>query len=245
MAVITIDIISDAICPWCFIGYRDLQKAISLYQKTYPGGSKDEFQLLWKPYFIDQKPPKESILIQDRMLRKMGPRMTEGAQARLKRVGAAMGISFKFGGYMGSSRLAHVLLHITGAEKGFLMQGKVSEILFQYQFEREEDISCIDTLVRAAVEVGLEEEEVKGWLAGEGNGVRAIIEEQGKKAREEGVQGVPHYIIGGNYHIDGAVDVAEFFEKVVEVKEGGSGGELLITGVTCSLSRDGVKIDAC
>ncbi|EER41772.1 conserved hypothetical protein [Histoplasma capsulatum H143] len=79
MAVIKIDIISDAICPWCFIGYRDLQKAISLYQKTYPGGSKDEFQLSWKPYFIDQEPPSESIIIHDRMLRKMGPKMTEAA----------------------------------------------------------------------------------------------------------------------------------------------------------------------
>ncbi|EQL35192.1 hypothetical protein, variant [Blastomyces dermatitidis ATCC 26199] len=104
------------------------------------------------------------------MLRKMGPQMTEAAQTRLKRVGAALGINFKFGGSMGSSRLAHVLLHTTAAEKGLVMQSKVSEMLFQYQFEREEDVSCVDTLVRAAVEVGLGEGEVREWLAGEGAG---------------------------------------------------------------------------
>ncbi|PGG96615.1 hypothetical protein GX51_07740 [Blastomyces parvus] len=249
MAVITIDIISDAICPWCLIGYRDLKKAISLYQKTYPGGSKDEFQLSWKPYFIDQDPHKESELIQDRMLRRMGPKMTEAAQTRLKRVGAALGINFKFGGHMGSSRLAHVLLHTTAAEKGLVMQGKVSEMLFEYQFEREEDLSCVETLVRAAVEVGLGEAEVREWLAGEGagRGVAEIIEEEGRKVREEGVQGVPHFVIGGSYHVDGAVDVGEFFEKVVEVKEGrGGGGDGSgATGVTCSLSSGGGGRDTC
>ncbi|OJD12715.1 hypothetical protein AJ78_06729 [Emergomyces pasteurianus Ep9510] len=265
MAVITIDIISDAICPWCFIGYRDLQKAISLYQKTYPGGSKDEFQLLWKPYFTGQEPPRRAIsppnlLLQfllcshrsqlkikskndssayiyqsiypERMLRKMGPKMTQGAQTRLKRVGAALGINFKFGGYIGSSRLAHVLLHTTAVEKGSLMRCKVSEILFQYQFEIEEDISCIDTLVRSAVEAGLDESEAKGWLAGEGagNGVGEIIEAADKQARGNGVQGVPHFIIGGNHHIEGAVDVAEFLENVVEDKERSLGDEVVTVG---------------
>lgn len=149
---------------------------------------------------------------------------------------------------MGSSRLAHVLLHTTGAEKGLVMQGKVSDILFRYQLELEEDISCVDTLVRAAVEVGLEAGEVREWLAGEGagRGVREIIEEEARKIRDGGVQGVPHFIIGGNYHIDGAVDVTEFFQTVVEVKEregggggGGDGGLVVTTGASCKLSPGG------
>lgn len=129
-----------------------------------------------------------------------------------------------------------------------MMQGMVSDILFRYQLELEEDISCVDTLVRAAVEVevGLEAGEVREWLAGEGagRGVREIIEEEAKKIREGGVQGVPHFIIGGNYHIDGAVDVTEFFQKVVEFKEreggggggGGDGGLVVTTGASCKLS---------
>lgn len=47
----------------CFIGYRSLQRTIALYKKTYPGGSKDEFQIVWKPYFIDQVAPEESVLV--------------------------------------------------------------------------------------------------------------------------------------------------------------------------------------
>ncbi|PGH08708.1 hypothetical protein AJ79_05899 [Helicocarpus griseus UAMH5409] len=223
MAVIKIDIISDVICPWCFIGYRDLQGAISLYQKTYPGGSKDEFEITWKPYFLDQEAPKESMLIQDRMLRRMTPQMVEAAQTRLKRVGAALGIKFKFGGYIGSSRPSHVLLHTVGAERGSQMQCRVAETLFQYQFEREEDVSCLETVVRAATEAGLAEKEVREWLAGEGagEGVREVIEEEGKRIREGGeVQGVPLYVIGGKLHVDGAVGVGEFFEKFVQVRDG-------------------------
>ncbi|KAK2790100.1 hypothetical protein FQN51_002501 [Onygenales sp. PD_10] len=238
MAVITIDIFSDVICPWCFIGYLDLKKAISLYQKTYPGGSKDDFQLSWKPYFLDQEEPKERELINDRMHRRMDAKMVHGAQTRLQRIGAGLGVDFKFGGYIGSSRLAHRLLHIVEAEMGGVMQSKVSEMLFRYQLEREEDVSQLETLVKAGVEAGLEEGVVRGWLGGEGEGGRwsglgEVIEEEAKGAREGEVKGVPHYVIGGKHHIDGAVDIAEFFEKVVEVREGRGGEGTISTGIGC------------
>jgi predicted DsbA family dithiol-disulfide isomerase len=52
MTLFNIDFISDTICPWCYIGYRRLQKAIQLFQKTYPGASSDEFKITWKPYYL-------------------------------------------------------------------------------------------------------------------------------------------------------------------------------------------------
>lgn len=78
MTVIKIEIVSDAICPWvrtrpsprrtntdecqCYIGYRNLQRAIRLYQKTYPGGSQDVFDITWKPYFLDQVPRERELI---------------------------------------------------------------------------------------------------------------------------------------------------------------------------------------
>ncbi|KAE8316539.1 thioredoxin-like protein [Aspergillus transmontanensis] len=219
MALIKIEIISDAICPWCYIGYRNLQKALSLYRKTYPGGSKDIIEVWWKPYFIDQEPPKESILIQDRMLRRMDPKMVAAAQTRLKRVGTDVGIRFRFGGYIGSSRLAHQLLYLA-AREGSELQCRVSELLFHYQFEEEADISQLDTVIAVGVQAGLREDAVREWLAS-GVGV-AEMEVEAKKARADGVTGVPHFVIGGKHHVEGAVDMSELFDAFVAVREGQS-----------------------
>lgn len=57
MTTFTIEIVSDPICPWCYIGLRRLQKAISTFQKTYPGGSKDVFKIVWKPYYLHPEAP--------------------------------------------------------------------------------------------------------------------------------------------------------------------------------------------
>ncbi|KAL4917368.1 hypothetical protein BDW62DRAFT_218176 [Aspergillus aurantiobrunneus] len=217
MAIIPIKRISDPIRPWCFIGYRSLQQTMALYRKTYPGGSKDEFQIEWKPYFIDQVAPTESVLIHDRM----APRMTEAqisaAQTRLVRVGKSVGIDFRFGGFIGSSRLAHRLLYFAGL-KGSEVQCRVAEELFKAQFEMEEDVSGLDVVVQAAVRGGLEEGVVREFLDGDG-GVEEV-EREAREARErETVQGVPHFVIGGHHHLDGAGDVEEFFEAFVAARK--------------------------
>ncbi|KAF7587863.1 hypothetical protein BBP40_006632 [Aspergillus hancockii] len=216
MALIKVEVISDVICPWCYIGYRSLQKAISLYQKTYPGGSNDKIEVWWKPYFLDQEAPKETITMQDRMLRRMEPKMVAAAQTRLKRVGAGVGIHFKFGGYIGSSRPAHQLLYMAGRDSSE-QQCRVSEMLFHYQFEREADITKLVTLVEVGVAAGLQEKDIREWLA---SGVGAAeIEQEAKKARADGRKGVPHFVIGGKYHLEGAVDMSELFETFVKVRE--------------------------
>ncbi|EFR02967.1 hypothetical protein MGYG_05966 [Nannizzia gypsea CBS 118893] len=218
MAVITIHIVSDVICPWCYIGYRSLERAISLYQKTYPGGSKDEFEIVWKPYFIDKEPPAESEVISERMLRRSkDPKVVEANQTRLTRIGAQSNIHFNFEGRMGSSRLAHQLLHLVYLEKGSEMQCKVSEQLFRYQFELAEDISKMDVVVEAAVKAGLDEDEVADWLVSDKGIVE--VEQEEKEMRATGkVGGVPHYIIG-KQHLEGAVDYTEHMEAFIAARE--------------------------
>ncbi|RDW79305.1 DsbA family oxidoreductase [Aspergillus mulundensis] len=217
MAVISIEIISDVICPWCFIGYRTLQKAISLYQKTYPGGSKDEFVIEWKPYFIDQVAPESSVLINDRMARRMTRPQIEAAQTRLKRVGKSVGIEFAFGGYMGSSRLAHRALYFASERGGSQMQCALAEVLFRYQFELERDVSGVDVVVEAAGEAGLDGDAVRVFLEGEGG--KKEIEEEQNIVREMGAKGVPCFVVGdGKEVVDGAGDMEEFFGAFVRAK---------------------------
>ncbi|KAE8146711.1 thioredoxin-like protein [Aspergillus avenaceus] len=219
MALIKIKIVSDVICPWCYIGYRSLQRAIALYQKTYPGGSQDQFEISWKPYFIDQVAPAQSELIQDRMIRRMkDPKMVEAAQTRLKRTGAEVGLNFRFGGSMGSSRKAHQLLHVVGKEHGYDVQCRLAEQLFHYQFEREEDISRIDTIIQAAVQAGLFEMNARDLLASDRE-MHEVEQEEGA-IRAAGIHGVPHFIIGDDQHLDGAADYTEFLDAFIAVRGG-------------------------
>ncbi|KAL2808089.1 thioredoxin-like protein [Aspergillus granulosus] len=217
MAVIPIEIISDPICPWCYIGYRTLQRAIALYQKTYPGGAQNAFEISWKPYFIDLVEPAGSVSIHDRMARRMTDSQITAAQTRLKRAGKEMGISFAFGGYIGSSRLAHRVLFLAGEHGGSGTQCRMAETLFRHQFELEADISQPDVVVSAAVEAGLPEELVGVFLAGDG-GVQ-VIEREAREARDAGVSGVPRFVIGGKTRFEGAGDLGEFYEAFVAAGE--------------------------
>ncbi|KAL4760995.1 uncharacterized protein BDW70DRAFT_168304 [Aspergillus foveolatus] len=217
MAVISIEIISDVICPWCFIGYRTLQRSISLYKKTYPGGSEDEFVIEWKPYFIDQVAPETSVLINDRMARRMTRSQIEAAQTRLKRIGSTVGISFKFGGYIGSSRLAHRVLHLALERGGCQMQCTVADTLFQYQFEFEKDVSQMDVVVEAAGKAGMDGDLVREYLKGDAG--KEEIETAERKVRERGVKGVPCLCIRaggrvGEQVVDGAGEMEEIFEAL-------------------------------
>ncbi|KAL3442955.1 thioredoxin-like protein [Aspergillus insuetus] len=221
MAIIPIEILSDPICPWCYIGYRTLQRAMTLYQKTYPGGSRDTFDIIWKPYFIDEVEPDESVLIHDRMARRMTPSQIEAAQMRLVRSGNPLGINFSFGGYMGSSRLAHRVLFFAARIGGSETQCRVAETIFRYQFELEKDTSQLNVVVSAAVESGIEEWIVKEFLAGSG-GVEEIEHEAWtyrERLNAEGVSGVPCFVIGGEVRFEGVGDWEEFFGAFVAARE--------------------------
>ncbi|KAL3496140.1 thioredoxin-like protein [Aspergillus germanicus] len=205
----------------CYIGYRTLQRAIALYQKTYPGGSQDTFDISWKPYLIDEVEPEDSVPIYDRMARRMTPSQIEAAQMRLVRSGKPIGINFAFGGYIGSSHLAHRVLFFAAKIGGSEMQCRVAETQFYYQFELEKDISQLDVAVSAAVEAGIEQDAVGEFLAGSGNVEE--IEHEARTYREtlklQGVSGVPCFVIGGEVRFEGVGDWEEFFGAFVAARE--------------------------
>jgi predicted DsbA family dithiol-disulfide isomerase len=152
------------------------------------------------------------------MLRRMDPKQVQAAQTRLKRAGAEMGLSVKLGGYIGSSRLAHRLLFMAEKEKGPGKQCEVAELLFHHQFEREADTSKLDVVIAAGVQAGFHEDEVRDWLE-ESNAGRLETEKEAKEVRAAGVTGVPHFVIGETRHLDGVVDLSEFFQAFIEARQ--------------------------
>ncbi|KAL5332317.1 DSBA-like thioredoxin domain-containing protein [Aspergillus crustosus] len=151
------------------------------------------------------------------MSRKMTPAQITAAHTRLSRTGKSLGIGFKFGGSIGSSRLAHRVLYLAGEQDGSgETQSRVSVALFKRQFELELDVSELEVVVAAAVEGGLEEVAVRGFLE-RGGGVKEV-EDEAKRVRERGVRGVPQFFFAGEHSFEGAGDIEEFFEAFVKAR---------------------------
>ncbi|RAH75615.1 DsbA family oxidoreductase [Aspergillus aculeatinus CBS 121060] len=270
MTLINISITSDPVCPWCYIGYRRLTKALRLYQKTYPGGGQDAIRITWKPYILDANAPMESIPymgtlprdtlspihnrilidLAERMTQKLGPEKVPHAQAHLQRLGRADGIHFRFGGRIGSTLPAHQVIMLsqlqdqwhtsesalTGSDTGVGAAALV-EAIFEAHFEREQDITDVETLVRLAGQAGMDECVARSWLD-EGRGV-AEIQQEALRAREEGIVGVPYFQFGEGERmrsLSGGQEVAEFLEALIAHKEGleATDASSGVRGVACA-----------
>ncbi|TID24302.1 thioredoxin-like protein [Venturia nashicola] len=216
MTNFNIEIVSDTVCPWCYVGHRKLLSAISTFQTSHPSRT-DTFTTTWKPFYLDPTSPKISIEKSVRYAQKFGPGRTEAIFARMKDVGKSVGIDFKFGGKTGNTRDSHRLIQL-GKGKGEDVQTKVVETLFAAYFENEKDITQKDVLLEAAVKAGLDKGEAEKWLEGDDGG-KEVDAEVGE-AQERGISGVPHFTINGRFEIEGAQDSTAFvqlFERILKM----------------------------
>ena len=135
---------------------------------------------------------------------------------RVDQIGHSVGIDFKPGGKIGSTRDAHRLTHLTRVESPELEDALV-EKLFEAFHEREKDISSPDVLREIAIDAGLDGSEVGEWLDSDRGG--GIVDVEALKNREMGTSGVPMFIIQGEHRVDGAQGVQEFLDAFIKVKE--------------------------
>lgn len=151
---------------------------------------------------------------------KFGEDRTAMIFERLAEVGRDTGINFKFGGKTGNTRDSHRLIQL-GKSKSPAMQTRVVEELFAAYFENEGDITSHETLRNAGVKAGLDEKEVKEWLASDKGG--KAVDEEVEHAKLNQISGVPNFTIQGKYEIGGAQDPGVFlrlFEKIKATEEG-------------------------
>ncbi|QDS68657.1 hypothetical protein FKW77_001954 [Venturia effusa] len=233
MTQFDVTIVSDTSCPWCYIGYRRLQKAISLFQKTYPGGSKDTFNITWKPFYLKAGLDQEESVVMnglshshvmvlrllietDRMLDRMGPEQIARAQKHMNSIGSAEGITFDWTGKTGKTKQSHQLLELAKT-RGSEVQCKVAEELFRLHFEKQRDITHVQTIVDAGEAAGLGKAEVLKVLNDEEVG--GLVDKEAQKARDDGISSVPQFSLqGGKYPVDGAQDAMDFFEVFMKIK---------------------------
>lgn len=216
MTNFNINITSDTVCPWCYVGKNKLERGISLYKAAHPS-SNDTFSTTWLPFYLNPEAPKIAVDKQAFYDAKFGSKKKASViLGRLVDVGKDSGINFSFGGKIGNTRDSHRLVELAKT-KGSDMQTRVVEELFKSYFEEEGDITNHDVLREAAVRAGLEEAEVKSWLESDKGG--EAVDHEVSEAQQRGVSGVPNFVLQGKYEIGGAQD-AEAFVKVFErVKE--------------------------
>jgi predicted DsbA family dithiol-disulfide isomerase len=200
----------------CYIGKKQLDKAVELYCKVYPGGKDDVFTIFWLPFYLDPTASEKGMPFLEHFQQRFGPDKAAPMQDRLRSVGSQHGINFSFAGKTGRTRDSHRLIELAG-RKGAAVQNAVVLQLFQSYFEADGDITALDTLLEAGVKGGLDRAEVRDWLeTGEGGGQ---VDKEVEEAKEKGIHGVPHFTIQGKYVVDGAQDPQDFLEVFVRVKE--------------------------
>lgn len=194
-----VEIWSDVVCPWCFVGKRNFEAALELFAHS------DELEITWRSYELDPNgPPVREGTYTERIARKYGLEVgaARAAMARIVNAGSQSGIDFKFDTMQpGNTFNAHRLLHLA-RQRG--KQHELKEALFMATFTECRAIGTDEVLEDIAVSVGLDREEVRELLAGDEYANEVRFDE--RVAQNVGITGVPFFLVDDAYGIPGAQD---------------------------------------
>jgi predicted DsbA family dithiol-disulfide isomerase len=188
-----IDMVSDVVCPWCFIGKRRLEKAIALRPDI-------AVEVHFRPYFLNPWVPREGMSRTEYLTAKFGsPERYRAVGQRVASTAAAEGLTYKPDKIVRQPNTldCHRLILWAG-ESGAAMKQQLMELYFA----EGGDLSNRDVLVEAASSCGLDRDLVRRRLAG-GDDVERV-EREADSAKETGIDGVPCFIIGGFLAVQGA-----------------------------------------
>jgi predicted DsbA family dithiol-disulfide isomerase len=210
---LAIDIISDVVCPWCYIGKRRLESALALYRERNPGAAGP--QIAYHPFELNPDIPREGITRADYIAKKFGPR-GYSAHDRLVHAGAQLGIAFAFDKIQRqpNTLAAHALIE---AARRSGVQPAVKEALMKAYFVDGLDLTDTATLVRVAVQAGLVREEAEACIADEE--LRRTVAGEEDKARRMGVQGVPFFLFNKRLAVEGAQPPETLLEAMLEAEK--------------------------
>lgn len=198
-----IDIVSDTICPWCFIGKRRLERALAQRPDIV-------FEIGWRPFQLNPDMPAEGMDRRTYVATKFGgdARASQIYQ-RVRDAGAGDGIDFAFEKIARTPNTldSHRLIRWAGSAG---LQHQVVELLFRRYFLEGRDIGDRAVLTEVAAEAGMDAELV-ARLLDEGADLD-LVREEDKVARDLGIQGVPCFILERKYAVSGAQDPEVFLQ---------------------------------
>jgi len=192
---VRIDVVSDIVCPWCFIGKKRLEKALTMTPDI-------PVEVHFRPYFLNDWIPLEGMSREQYLTTKFGsPEKYKGIAQRVGMAAASEGLVYASEkmSRQPNTRDAHRLIRWAQAiGKGAQMKQRLMDLYFT----EGADLSDANVLVQAAADVGLDAGQVKADLASDKD--VADIEAEVQMAKDAGIQGVPMFIFGGKFAVSGA-----------------------------------------
>ncbi|WP_316013113.1 DsbA family oxidoreductase [Roseobacter sp. HKCCA0434] len=192
-----LDILSDPICPWCYIGKAKLDAALAA--TPYP------FEITWRPFQLNPDMPPEGMDRRAYLNAKFGEERATAFYAQIEQAARDAGLEVNFDAIerTPSTIDAHRVIRWAGQTGD---QGALKDALFRAYFVEGKDISDRDLLAELGAEAGLEADVTRRLLDGDAD--VAEVKAEDAEARQMGVTGVPTFLIGGRYAVQGAQDTA-------------------------------------
>jgi predicted DsbA family dithiol-disulfide isomerase len=212
-APLTIDVVSDVVCPWCFIGKKRLEKALALKPHI-------PVEVRFRPYFLNPWVPREGMSRDEYLTAKFGsPERYQGIAGRVAATARSEGLVYaseKMQRQPNTLDSHRLILWASAIGKAAQMKQRLMDLYFT----EGGDLSDRDVLVRAAADVGLDADKTRELLAGDTD--VAAVENAAADAKNAGIDGVPTYILGGVAALSGAQPpevLAEAIEQIATNRE--------------------------
>ena len=214
---VAVDVVSDVVCPWCFIGQKRLDRAIA---------SLDGIDVVvnWRPFQLDPSIPAGGVERKQYMRAKFGDdgRLRD-IHARLERLGDEEGIAFDFDAITVSPNTLDAHRMIRWAASDAAIQGSLVRELFRLYFEQGENVGDHHVLVEAARRAGMDLPVVEALLPTDAD--REAVLSEVATASRMGVTGVPCFLLERKYAVMGAQPVATLANAISQVAEAKARGE--------------------
>lgn len=213
MPRLSINVVSDTICPWCFVGKRRLEKALS----QLPAGVSVP-SIRWHPFYLDSTLPIDG---KDKLAHynsKFGAARIEQMLPMMAKVGEQEGIKFDYGGKISNTRLSHAVLEASYKQGGQALQNSVVEALFKFYFESQGNLGDVAALRAVCASAGFSGDALEAALTSTDLG-KEVDREEGELRKKYRITGVPFFIISSLDNptqrpvvISGAEEASTFLE---------------------------------
>jgi predicted DsbA family dithiol-disulfide isomerase len=205
---VQIDIVSDVVCPWCYIGKRRIENALAL-------ASDVPVEVHWRPFFLNPWVPREGIGRDEYLTTKFGSvDAYKGIAERVVLAAGEEGLEYRPGLVKRQPNTidCHRLIHWADA-KG--KSAEVKQRLMELYFRDGGDLTDVNVLVQAAADCGLDAEDIRKRLASDED--VELISAQAKEASDKGISGVPTFVFARKYAVSGAQPAEQLARAIRQV----------------------------
>ncbi len=203
-----IDIVSDVVCPWCYIGKKRIEDALKLTSDV-------PVDVHWRPFFLNPWVPREGITRDEYLTAKFGsPEAYKGIAGRVSQAASDEGLEYntQLVKRQPNTIDCHRLIHWADAEgKAAAMKQRLMELYFRDGG----DLTDTNVLVQAAADIGMDADSIRKRLSTDED--VELISAQAKDASDKGISGVPTFVFANKYAVSGAQDAASLARAIRQV----------------------------